>query len=149
MSKINIINTDQLNIEYKIKIFYHGAKDDRTYHSFYDTKWNMLKSNVPGFTYHVPGIIKVPEVHVYLKHDNKITKLLFRNISNTNTIHFTFHKGTDYPYVRINNQPNDHFVTVSDCGTWIFTILCFPFGGCCVCGDPETCADCFSPTKFV
>ena len=144
MAQINIINTDKMDIEYKIEIHYYGRNDDREYGSDYKSGWKKLKNDVHGYTFHVPGIITVPEVYVYLKYDDTITKFKFVNIINTNTMHFTFHKGTNYPYVRINNQSNTKYVTCTYCSAWLVTIFCFPCGGCCICGSPEREASCYS-----
>ena len=137
MTLVNIINTDKVNIDYKIKIYYVSIKDDIKSDRTHIMEWKNMTSDNLQTSFTIPNFYSLNWIYVYIKDNDTMTKFKFYSIPNQETINFTFHNGTNNTYVRVNNQTNYSSKSVGKTAPWLYTIFCFFCCGCLVCGDQE------------
>lgn len=137
MTSIEIINTDHIFAYYKLEVYYKTELDDRTKKKIMSTEWKQLfDENID-----VGNVYDIDFIYVYLRYGEDTYKFTFTEYSNPKNIKLTFHEGVKDPFVRMNGQKNSENKSTNKCITWAFTILCFPLGGCCVCGSDKACLD--------
>ena len=149
MTSIEIINVDHIFAYYKLEVYYKTECDDRKRDRSMTTEWKQLFdeniaaecNQLADENIKINNVYDMDFIYVYLRYGDSTYKFTFTIYGNPKNIKLTFHEGVNDPFVRLNGEKNQTNKSTNKWKTWMFTILCFPLGGCCVCGSDKNCLD--------